>query len=86
MLIGSLSNDLYRVANLVGRGSQKAANRFWKESKRWSLELSSKNLKGYIKDIILDLNSDNDSDVSQDKAEKLLMYGTLLQNYSSKID
>ncbi len=86
MLIGSLSNDLHRVASLMGRGSQKAANRFWHESKRWSLELSNQNLKSYIKDIIRDLNSDNDLDVSQDKAEKFLMYGTLLQNYSVNID
>jgi len=86
MLIGSLSNDLYRVANLTARGSQKSANRFWQESKRWSLELSNQDLKDYIKDIIIDLNSDIDSNVSQEKAEKLLMYGTLLQNYSVNID
>lgn len=86
MLIGSLSNDLYRVASLMSRGSQKAANRFWQESKKWSLELSNQSLDSYINDIIIDLNSDNDPNVSQDKAEKFLMYGTLLQNYSLKID
>lgn len=86
MLIGSLSNDLYRVANLTGRSSQKAADRFWKESKRWTAELSKKHLKGYINNIVLDLNSDNDLSVSQEKAEKLLMYSVLLQNYSLSIE
>jgi len=82
MLIGSLSNDLYRVASLTGRGSQKAADRFWRESKRWTAELSRQPLKGYIKNIILDIDSDNDLSVSKEKAEKLLMYGVLLQNHS----
>ena len=86
MLIGSLSNDLYRVANLSGRGSQKAADRFWQETKRWTKELVAKELKGYIKNIILDLNSDNVPSVSQEKAEKLLMYSVLLQNYSLNIE
>lgn len=82
MLIGSLSNDLYRVANLTGRGSQKAADRFWKESKKWAKKLFNQELEDYIKNIILDLNSDNDLSVSQEKAEKFLMYSVLLQNYS----
>lgn len=85
MLIGSLSNDLLRVANLTGRNSQKAADRFWKESKRWTAELSTKPLKRYIKNIILDINSDNDLSVSREKAEKLLMYGVLLQNHSLQL-
>lgn len=85
MLIGSLANDLYRVASLTQRGSLKAANRFWQESKRWILELSNQKLANYIKDIILDLESDHDTNISEEKAEKLLMYGVLLQNYALHI-
>ena len=81
ILIGSLSNDLYRVANLFGRGSEKAANRFWQESKRWSGKLLSHDSKKYIHNIILDLESDQKTKLSQAKAEKLLMYSVLLQNY-----
>ncbi len=81
MLIGSLSNDLYRVANLVGRGSEKAANRFWQESKQWSGKLLSYDLEKYIHNIILDLESDQAAKLSRAKAEKLLMYSVLLQNY-----
>jgi len=82
MLIGSLSNDLHRVAALAHRGSKKAALRFWQESKKWSEKLLNYDLKDYIKNIILDLESDQDTKLSQAKAEKLLMYSILLQNYA----
>ena len=81
MLIGSLSNDLYRVANLVGRGSEKAAHQFWLESRRCSEELLSHDLEEYIHNIILELESDQSTKLSRAKAEKLLMYSVLLQNY-----
>ena len=86
ILIGSLSNDLYRIANLTGRGSHRAADRFWQESKRWALELSKQKLKGYVENIVSDLNSDKELSVSQEKAEKLLMYSVLLQNYSLHLE
>lgn len=82
MLIGSLSNDLYRVAGLAQRGSEKAAQRFLLESRKWTLKLSNQKLKGYIKNIILDLQSDETTSISKERAEKLLMYSVLLQNYS----
>jgi len=82
MLIGSLSNDLCRVACLAHRGSKKATDRFWKESKRWVAELSHYELDNYINDIIHDLKSDKAMFISKRKAEKLLMYSVLLQNYS----
>ena len=82
MLIGSLSNDLYRVASLAHRGSKKAAIRFLNESKRWVNELSSHKLERYITNIIQDLESDDTTDISEERAEKLLMYSVLLQNYA----
>lgn len=81
MLIGSLSNDLYRVASLAQRGSMNAANRFLLESKRWTNELKGYNLKGYLKKIVLDLEKE-DCCLDEARAEKLLMYSVLLQNYS----
>jgi cell division septal protein FtsQ len=82
MLIGSLSNDLYRIAGLIQRGSTKAAIRFWKESQQWSKELSEHNLKDYISSIIDDLNNTNKLELSESEAEKMLMYSVLLQNYA----
>jgi hypothetical protein len=82
LLIGSLSNDLYRVANLTQRGSYQAAERFFVESKRWITDLSNVKVKGYIRKIIDDLERENNNVLSLEKAEKFLMYSILLQNYS----
>ena len=81
LLIGSLSNDLLRVANLIYRGSEKGANRFFTEVKRWNNQLKDKNLKPYIKQIITDIDL-IDEELSMPIAEKFLMYSILLQNYS----
>lgn len=81
MLAGSLSNDLFRVASLVARGSNKAASRFLNEAQRWSVQLEEKNTKSYIKNIAKDISKRSIDDISQESAEKYLMYGTLLQNY-----
>lgn len=85
MLVGSLSNDLYRVASLIQRGSDKAAQRFFEESRKWSDELLKQDIKQYIKDIINDLQGDNFSELTLDNAEDILMYSILLQNYSLKL-
>lgn len=81
LLIGSLSNDLFRVANLTYRGSQKGAERFLVEAKRWSSQLQHKEIKNYIKKIVDDINSENNK-ITLENAEKFLMYGVLLQNYA----
>lgn len=80
MLIGSLSNDLMRVASLTQRGSDQAAQRFFLEAKKWAKELSKYKFKSYILQIIKDIQSE--TNLSIEKAEKFLMYGILLQNYS----
>lgn len=80
LLIGSLSNDLFRVANLLHRGSQKGAERFFMESKRWTKELQNFSHKPYIQDIIKSLK--NKKVVQEKDKEDLLMYGILLQNYA----
>jgi hypothetical protein len=83
LLIGSLSNDLYRVANLSYRGSTKAAERFFIESKRWTADLKNTALKKHARNIIDDLDHLTlESLTFQETAEKLLMYSVLLQNYS----
>ena len=84
MLIGSLSNDLMRVASLTQRGSDKAAERFLVEAKKWAEQLSKYKFKGYILKIIEDIQSE--TALSLEKAEKFLMYSILLQNYCLHIE
>lgn len=83
LLIGSLSNDLLRVSNLVSRNSNKAAKRFAREARRWSVPLqNSDDIDEYIRKIAIDVSNEKSKDVSQELAEKYLMYATLLQNYA----
>lgn len=82
MLAGSLSNDLFRVASLVQRGSTQAASRFLKEAKRWSQPLQSGAVSPYIQNIAQDILNRDLSDISLESAEKYLMYGVLLQNFT----
>ena len=82
MLVGSLSNDLFRVANLTQRGSTVGASRFLMEAKRWAKPLSHKQVDHYIKNIALEVAKDEETKITMERAEKYLMYGILLQNYS----
>lgn len=82
LLAGSLSNDLFRVAALTQRGSTKAASRFLQEAKKWSKDLEMLPTKTYIKEIARDVSSETESEISEAQAEKYLMYGVLLQNYT----
>ena len=83
LLIGSLSNDLLRVANMVHRGSAEGASRFFSEAQKWSLQLKHRQLKPYIKDIVNDIDAETvKTALTKNKAEKFLMYSILLQNYA----
>ncbi|PIY80223.1 MAG: hypothetical protein COY80_03965 [Candidatus Pacebacteria bacterium CG_4_10_14_0_8_um_filter_42_14] len=82
LLIGSLSNDLFRVASLAQRGSNKAASRFLIEAKRWSKDLEGHQVADHISRLALDISSRDSEDISLSSAEQYLMYGVLLQNYA----
>lgn len=82
LLVGSLSNDLFRVASLAQRGSTKAASRFLIEAQRWSKELQNRDVSEYIAKLATDISSRKSTDISLSSAEKYLMYGVLLQNYA----
>lgn len=82
MLVGSLSNDLFRVASLYSRGSILAAQRFLVEAKRWAKPLSLLPTKPYINNISIQINQLSSEELNEAKAEECLMYGVLLQNYS----
>lgn len=83
MYVGSLSNDLFRVANLSHRGSYDAAKRFLKEAKRWAEPLKSQNVAPYIRDIAKDISKRQDDDILLESSERYLMYGILLQNFTA---
>lgn len=82
MLIGSLSNDLFRIASLKQRGCHIAANRFLQEAKRWSVPLAESSVKQYIRNIAKDVSNTSEVELELGKAETFLMYGILLQNYA----
>ena len=83
LLIGSLSNDLYRAACLTQRGSLKAAEQFLQHSQRWIKELKHKKVKKYIKTILVSLSDKpTKKQLDMEQAEEYLMYSILLQNYA----
>jgi hypothetical protein len=84
-LVGSLSNDLFRIANLVSRGSSDGARRFLVEAKRWAKPLKEHHIPDYIASITNDICDRDDQDISQESAETYLMFGVLLQNYALRM-
>lgn len=84
LLVGSLSNDLFRVANLIQRDSLKGARRFLVEAQKWAQELQKEDVAPYIKTIAHEIHVRTESDISMSDAEDYLMYGILLQNYALK--
>ncbi len=82
LLVGSLSNDLFRVAVLTQRGSYPSATRFLHEAKRWSRQLITTDVKPYIIKIATEITNESKERLSLETAEKYLMYGVLLQNYA----
>jgi hypothetical protein len=85
MLIGSLSNDLFRVANMMYKKSP-GAETFFHEMFRWIKQVDSSSVKPYIQTILTDLKlHEMHPQYSEERAETYLMYSILLQNYSLHI-
>ncbi|MBP9700398.1 hypothetical protein KBD71_03920 [Candidatus Woesebacteria bacterium] len=82
LLVGSLSNDLFRVASLTQRGSTTAALRFALEAKRWANSIQENEVAPYIHRIVLEISKEELKVITIEDAEKYLMYGVLLQNYA----
>lgn len=82
MLIGSLSNDLSRVATMTYRKSS-SAEIFFHEMFRWVNKLDTDSVKPYIQTILRDLKShESHPKYTRERAETYLMYSIILQNYS----
>ena len=82
LLVGSLSNDLFRVASLWQRGSEAAAVRFLTEANNWAEPLAECQEKPYINKIARLVLNLKPQDLNLKLAEDILMYSVLLQNYA----
>lgn len=81
LLIGSLSNDLLRLATFTHNGSP-SARRFLTESVRWATPLASADLPPHIKKIAEEISKLPPTLPTLAQAERYLMYSVLLQNYA----
>lgn len=82
LLVGSLSNDLFRVASLKQRGANKAAPRFLQEAKKWAEPLATQSDREYIRKIAKRVVAAKVTNISLAEAELYLMFGILLQNHA----
>ncbi len=82
LTIGSISNDLFRVATLSQRQSMVGAKRFLVEAKKWASSLDHKSVPSYISEIAIEVKKRDDNDLSLESAEEYLMYAVILQNYA----
>lgn len=82
LLIGSLSNDLYRSACSIQRNSPDVAIKFLQESQRWVNDLRNTEVEDYVKKIVADVEKADQKPLTMENAEKYLMYSVLLQNYA----
>ena len=81
IILESLASDLKRVALGLGRGSNQMAERFYKETLKRKNEVDKKHIPKYIRDILNNLQSTFKNTNQLKKAEDMLMYSTLVQNY-----
>jgi len=80
VLLSSLSQDLYRVANFVHAGSIKSADRFWLEAGRHVKELLRAKNPPHLNKILMDLGKMDFDSTSIEQGELLLTYGLIAQS------
>ncbi len=80
ILLGSLSQDLFRIANFIASGSVKAAERFWVESRKWLLALEKYEQPDYLAKILQRLRQMEFEVESREQAELILTYGVIIQS------
>ena len=78
-IVGELSNDLFRIANMAHAGSSNGVDKFLVEAKKNAEILKDLDVDGYILNIAKDVGSKDAVDLR--RAELYLMYGVLLQNW-----
>ncbi len=83
LIIESLAMDLKRVALGLHRGSFAMADRFKDEALKRGSELENQQLDNYLKNILMRTKQILISQKT-DRAEDVLMYSTLFQNFALK--
>ena len=78
--LSSLALDLRRVALGYHRHSKEMAERFFDEALKRKEEIDKSQVKPYINNLLLKLESLKLEKRDEDKAENALMYSTLFQN------
>lgn len=82
-ILGSLASDLKRVVVGLQRGSFGMADRFAKEALHRKQEVDIGKLKPYMRDILNNLEFLlRGKKESKKESENILMYSTLIQNYT----
>jgi hypothetical protein len=82
VLLGAISNDLFRIANYTHKNSINNALIFANEANKSIEKVKDHNYPQYLKSILIELNEFKD--IKQELADKYLMSGILLQNYVAK--
>ena len=80
VLLASLSQDLFRIANFVYVGAPASAERFWRESQRWLGELEKANLPPALAKIIRRLQATAFDAHCLAQGERLLTYAVITQS------
>lgn len=81
VILESLSMDLFRVAVGYHRGSTKMAERFKEESLKRIFEVEQESMKPYMQKILRRLTVLFKENNTDQVAEDVLMYSTLIRNY-----
>lgn len=80
LAIGSIAQDLKRVASFIGRGSTTGAHRFLQEAKNRLDTVDTTQLPVYVITYIEAVKDLNETESPSELAEKSLTIGCILQN------
>ncbi len=84
VVLAALASDLKRVSLGLQRKSFKMANRFCEEALKRKTEVSTDGLQIYIRKVLNSIELSLKSKDMERKAEDVLMYSTLIQNYTTR--
>lgn len=84
VVLAALASDLKRVSLGLQRKSFKMADRFCEEALKRKTEVSTGGLHAYIRKVLYRMELSLKSKDMERKAEDVLMYSTLIQNYTTR--
>jgi len=81
IVLSSLTLDLKRIALGLHKKSYRLADRFNQEAIQRQTEVKSEELPIYLQQVLSKVKESLSLDNNEKKAEDLLMYSTIIQNY-----